>query len=73
MVVGFFRKTIQSDADSHKRRAIAMPDGKWLIRGRYAPYVVTKGGYVVTTKQLRVHAGEEWLPLFGKWRELESV
>ncbi len=73
VVVGYFRKTIHADADSHKRRAIAMPDGKWLIRGRFAPYVVTKGGYVVTTKQLKLHAHEELLPLFGQWRETVSA
>jgi hypothetical protein len=73
VVVGYFRKTIHDDADTHKRRAVAMPDGKWLIRGRFAPYVVTRGGYVITTKQLKLHASEELLPLFGRWREMANA
>ena len=72
VVVGYFRKLVQDDADANKRNAQALADGKFIIHGQYLPMVVSRHGYVITCNKHR-HASESLLPLFGRWRAAASA
>lgn len=65
VVVGYFRKVIQDECDANKRNAKLMEDGRFLILGASAPYVVTTSGYVVTTLSRRYMLDVVW-PLLRK-------
>lgn len=60
VVVGYFRKVIQDECDANKRSAKLMEDGKFLIRGASAPYVVSTSGYVLTTLSRRYILDVVW-------------